>query len=68
MLNLSIALCLLYSFLLLSLLEEIATNDGFCTAVAVLLHFALFSSLCWMMAEAIYVYLGTVKVFSYFTE
>ena len=62
MLNMSLALFLLYGFILLSFLENVANNEEFCTAVAVILHFALLSSLSWMLAEAIYVLLGTVKV------
>ena len=62
MLNLSLALFLLYGFLILSFLDAITNNDNACTAVAVILHFALLSSLTWMMAEAIYVYIGIAKV------
>jgi len=62
MMNLSLALFILYGFLLLSLSKELTNSEDFCTAVAVILHFSLFSSLSWMMAEAIYLIIATVKV------
>jgi len=62
MLNLSLALFFLYGFLLLSLSKKLTSNRDFCTAVAVILHFSLFSSLSWMMVEAIYLTVATVKV------
>ena len=62
MMNLSLALFILYGFLLLSNLEELIKSEGFCTATAVILHFALFSSLSWMMAEALYLLFATIWV------
>jgi len=62
MMNLSLSLFILYGFLLLSLSKELTNSEDFCTAVAVILHFSLFSSLSWMMAEAIYLIIATVKV------
>ena len=62
MMNLSLALFILYGFLLLSNLEELIESEGFCTATAVILHFALFSGLSWMMAEALYLLYATIRV------
>ena len=62
MLNLSLALFLLNGFLLISFFEAVTTNPGSCTAIAILLHFSLFASLCWMMAEAFILLLATAKV------
>jgi len=62
MMNLSLALFILYGFLLLSLSKELSSNEDFCISVAVILHFSLFSSLSWMMVEAIYLVIATVKV------
>ena len=62
MLNLSFALFLLNGFLLLSLFDNLTSDDDFCTSVAVILHFSLLSSLSWMMAEAIYLLIATAKV------
>ena len=62
MINLAVALTLLNGFLLVSNLKAITENKSACTAIAVVVHFSLFSALLWTSVEASYVCLGIAAV------
>ena len=62
MINLAVALTLLNGFLIVSNLKAITENKSACTAIAVVLHFSLFSTLLWTSVEASYVCLGMAAV------
>ena len=62
MINLGFALTLINGFLLISNVEAVFKNKNTCTAIAVFLHFSLFSTLLWTSVEASYVCIGIVAV------
>ena len=62
MINLAFALSLLNGFLLISNIGGVTNNKDACTAIAVILHFSLFSTLLWTSVEAVYVCIGIAAV------
>ena len=62
MINLALSLTLLNGFLLTSDLKAVTEKKEACTAIAIILHFSLFSTLLWTTVEAIYVCIGIVAV------
>ena len=66
MMNLAFALTLLNGFLLISNLKAVIEDENACTAIAVFLHFSLFSTLLWTSVEASYVCIGIVAVKLFF--
>ncbi|XP_070189273.1 adhesion G protein-coupled receptor L3-like isoform X2 [Littorina saxatilis] len=67
--NLCIALALSNLVFVAGMHPYALENTVGCKVVAVLLHFSLLSSLCWMAVEAFYMYLALVLVFkTYYTN
>ena len=62
MINLTSAVFLLDVTLLLSEVDEVISNDAGCNAIAIILHFGVFTCFTWMMNDAIYLYLVVSKV------
>jgi len=62
MLNLTSSVLFLDGVLLMSEAEFVISSVAGCKAVAIILHFAVFSCLSWMMNDAVYIYLAIAKV------
>ncbi|XP_076814307.1 adhesion G-protein coupled receptor G7-like isoform X18 [Clavelina lepadiformis] len=60
--NLGIALLILNISLIISEVPSLPTPSTGCTALAVIIHFALLSSLAWMMVEGVNIYIAVVHV------
>ncbi|KAK7476992.1 hypothetical protein BaRGS_00031768, partial [Batillaria attramentaria] len=63
LISLCIALALSNLVFVAGMQNYALNNTTACKVVAMLLHFCLLSSMCWMSVEAFYVYLALVRVF-----
>ena len=60
--NLGMALLILNISLIISEAPSFPAPSTGCTAIAVIIHFALLSSLAWMMVEGVNIYIVVVHV------
>ena len=56
------AVLLLDVMLLVSEAESVISSPSACQAIAIILHFAVFSVFSWMMTDSLYIYFAVTKV------